>query len=670
MFQGRLPLFAAAATVAVLLLALLAACTTVPPPSGPPPSVAQAASLERQGDHAAAARQYEALAGQVSGTESSDMLLRAAGEYLAAHQTGDAARMLAALRPPLTAALSFEQQMLEAQLDLARGQAGQAWHQIAQAQEPGAPQDALAYLELKRRVAFAAARPADAVRAEMDAERFLKTPDERRAARITLLEELRDASERGMQIHPQAAEDSTVRGWLALAGVVAQAARAPASAASLLEAWRVGFPGHPADTVLGSAPLGLSAASAGAQPHIALLLPLTGEAASAAATVRDGFMTAYYVGSPSGRPRIRIYDTGALSVSEAVNQATADGADFIVGPLTREAVLAAADLRTPHPPMLALNFLPPERQAPAGLYQFALSPEEEAREVARRILADGHRHGIALAPLGDWGNRVLAAFKDELAAGGGTLLDTARFDPALTDFAPVITDVLRIDESNDRLKRLESTLGAKLAFQPRRRDDIDFIFEASVSAPTARLLRTQLKFYFAGDVPAYATSDSFQPDPNANQDLDGLNFPDMPWMLGGGLPDSVHAAATTAWPVEGPSLDRLFAFGFDAYRLLNALRTAPTGGAVNIEGMSGSLTLDASGRVRRQLEWAQLRGGQPHILVLPAPGQAPGSTSAVGPAPVPAQGTAQGLAPAAAQGPAPAPAAAQGPAPAPPPAPH
>jgi hypothetical protein len=42
-----------------------------------------------------------------------------------------------------------------------------------------------------------------------------------------------------------------------------------------------------------------------------------------------------------------------------VAQATAAGAEFIVGPLTREEVVAAADLLTTRPPLLALNFLPP-----------------------------------------------------------------------------------------------------------------------------------------------------------------------------------------------------------------------------------------------------------------------------------------------------------------------
>ncbi len=66
--------------------------------------------------------------------------------------------------------------------------------------------------------------------------------------------------------------------------------------------------------------------------------------------------------------------------------------------------------------------------------------------------------------------------------------------------------------------------------------------------------------------PTYATSDAFEPDPRANQDLDGLMFPEMPWMLGSPLAEAVRAAASQAWPCGGPRTGVLFAFGFDAYR--------------------------------------------------------------------------------------------------------
>src|SRR5581483_7560260 len=188
------------------------------------------------------------------------------------------------------------------------------------------------------------------------------------------------------------------------------------------------------------------------------------------------------------RAPIHIYDTSDAGIAETVARATQEDAQIIVGPLTREEVVAAAGLTNPHPPILALNFLPADRPAPAAFYQFALSPEEEARQTARRILAEGHRHGVAIVPAGDWGSRVLNAFTQELQAGGGDLIASATIDTAVADFSDAITRVLRINDSEARHRRLESILGTKLQFEPRRRGDLEFIF---VPAPAniERLLR-------------------------------------------------------------------------------------------------------------------------------------------------------------------------------------
>ncbi len=353
-------------------------------------------------------------------------------------------------------------------------------------------------------------------------------------------------------------------------------------------------------------------------PHLALLLPITSRAAGAAVSVRDGFMTAYFLAPASERPRVRIYDTGTQSVADALTQAVRQGADFIIGPLTREEVTAAAEFAGARVPVLALNFLPPDRPAPAQLYQFALSPEDEGRVAARRVLEDHHRRGVALAPSGDWGARVLAAFKQELQAGGGDLLATGLIDTGRTDYSATLTEVLGISASTARYRRLESSLGTKLQFEPRRRGDIEFIFSPA-PANVERLLRPQLRFHYAGDLPDYATSDAFEPDVRANEDLEGLMFPDMPWMLGGDLADAVHAAAREAWPAGGPHRGRLFAFGFDAFRLAQALRHAGVAGNVSVAGLTGRLSVDAERRVRRDIGWAQLHDGE--LRQLPAAAQ-------------------------------------------------
>ncbi|TLZ27724.1 MAG: hypothetical protein E6K25_11825 [Gammaproteobacteria bacterium] len=190
-------------------------------------------------------------------------------------------------------------------------------------------------------------------------------------------------------------------------------------------------------------------------------------------------------------------------------------------------------------------------------------------------------------------------------------------DASRTDYTGSITDVLRISDSTARYRRLESALGTKLQFEPRRRADIEFIF-AAAQPNTERLLRPQLRFHYAGDIPTYATSDAFEPDVRANEELDGLMFPDMPWMLGGDLADAVHAATREAWPSGGPQRGRLFAFGFDAFRLAQALRRRGAPGDVSLAGLTGRLSVDPERRVRREMDWAQLHNGE--LRLLPAPG--------------------------------------------------
>jgi outer membrane PBP1 activator LpoA protein len=504
---------------ALLLLAVLglAGCPSLTERAGLPPSVERAETLERAGDAAGAARVYEDLAAQNSGTQRNDLLLRAAHAYLALKRPEDAARVLARTEAPLPPEQDTERSLLGVEVALERGQGQEALRQLGAMAAPRTAAQAARYRDLQARAAALGARSHEV-------------------------------------------------------------------------------------------PAGLEPG-----PHIALLLPVTGRAAGAAISVRDGFLTAYYQAPADERPRVRVYDTGVQSVAQALTQAASAGADFIVGPLTREEVAAAADFPGAHAPFLALNFLPPERAPPAQFYQYALSPEDEARLAARRVLEDHHRRGVALVPAGEWGARVLAAFQQELQSGGGDLIGTAVIESGRTDFSAAITDVLRISDSMARHRRLESILGTKLQFEPRRRRDIEFIF-APAPANIERLLRPQLRFHYAGDIPTYATSDAFEPDVRANEDLEGLMFPDMPWMLGGDLAEAVRAATREAWPSGGPYRGRLFAFGFDAFRLAQALRRAGAAANVSVDGLTGHLSLDAQRRVRREIGWAQLHNGELRLL--------------------------------------------------------
>jgi hypothetical protein len=178
------------------------------------------------------------------------------------------------------------------------------------------------------------------------------------------------------------------------------------------------------------------------------------------------------------------------------------------------------------------------------------------------------------------------------------LLDSQRFAAGQNDFSDAIRQAMQVHS----VKGEPST----------HRTDASFIFIVAGTAAAARLIVPQLKFQYSGDVPAYSTSDAFEPNSTANSDLDGLFFPDMPWMISadpvtGQIRDSIRST----WPAGTARLDRLYAYGFDAYRLVPALRSKSLSDASPISGVTGKLRLDAAGRVRRDLDWAQIKNGQP-----------------------------------------------------------
>jgi uncharacterized protein len=598
--------------VAVVATAfLLAGC-----PSGgnvrrpPAVSVDRAEQLRTSGDYAGAAGVYEKLSAQTTGTDSAEFLLRAARAWFAAGRPAEADRVLATLPPTLTQTQAVEQKLLRIQSAAAQGRGDEAWREISSMQTPTVTHSAARYYETRQQVAIATHHLVDGIRSELARERLV-APGEANQARIELLGQLRAAADRGAALSPPPGSDAMIRGWLEAASVASDNLRNPTLGATRLTAFRARYPTHPALNALAAEPGLVVEAQPELKldnaPHVALMLPLSGRTAAASAQIRDGFMTAYYQQPASTRPRLRVYDTATTSIAEAVGNAAASGAEFIVGPLTREEVVSAAELISRRPPILALNFLPADRPAPERYYQFALSPEDDARAVARYIGASGKRRGVVLTPEGDWGSRVAAAFEEELRSAGGFVLGQASYNASERDYRGSIMQVLRTDDSAARHARIQAAIGQKLEFEPRRRPDIQFIFAPSQPIQ-ARLLRPQLRFHLAGDIPEYTLGDAYDPHPSANQEIDGVMFPDMPWMLDdAGLVATVREAAR-AFSDPPSRRGRLFAFGYDAFRIASSLQR---GQPIEPQGLTGTLSIDPQGHVRRELEWVRIKGGAP-----------------------------------------------------------
>ena len=654
MTRAALPCSPSLRTVAFALLsaALLAGCATAPQREAATPE--RAAALAGRGDHAAAALEYDAVAAVAVGVIGNDYRLLAAQQWLAAGRAPEATAALARLAEPLEPAQATARDLFAAEAALLAGDAARAWALLGAMTAPAPDADFDRFHALRQRAALATGRPLEAIASERARETRVTDPARRAALREELLTQLRRASAQGPALDPRSAgRDAVARGWLEAAPLAARAAAAPASSnAAIIAAWKKRYPDHPAGAALAATNIASASASAGVAAaagaaagavsgtpgvagatitpapatlppgaHVAALLPLSGRNAAVGAQLRDGLLAAWFAQPAEGRLPLRFYDTvggaeGTSVVADRLAAARAAGAVSIIGPLLREDVIAAAgawsnltaDASTRGggaPTLLALNFLPTEAGAvPAGLLQFGLSPEDEARAIARRASAAGQRRAVALVPAGDWGQRVLRAFREEFEAGGGTLLASRPVQGR--DQSAAIRAVLGIDASRVRHQRLQSLLGSSLVFQPRRRGDVDVLFLPG--QPTqVRQLRAQLKFESAGDIPFYSTADAW--DGRADGDLEGMVFPDMPWMVAPAA-DGVAALRTQSQAAWGDlrGRGRLFALGHDAWLVQEALRTGRlAAGRGEITGVTGALALDDQRRVRRALSWAEIR---------------------------------------------------------------
>ncbi|MCU1717630.1 penicillin-binding protein activator [Pseudomonas sp. 5P_3.1_Bac2] len=408
----------------------------------------------------------------------------------------------------------------------------------------------------------------------------------------------------------QASGDSTLDGWLGLA----QAAKTPGSLEQQQKAidnWQAQNPQHPAALELPLALQDLKKLSSAPLTQIALLLPEEGPLANVARALRDGFMAAYYQAKQNGEnpPNIQFYDSSRLaSLDDFYAQAQNAGAQLVIGPLEKNLV---SQLNSrPQLPIttLALNYSETATTGPAQLYQFGLAAEDEAREVARRAWADGMRRAVALVPNGDWGDRVLNAFRQSWQAQGGTLIAAEHVDQPV-QLAQQIADLFQLRQSEARAKRLQNALGSNVAAAPSRRRDVDFIFLAA-TPQQAQQIKPTLAFQYAGDVPVYATSHLFTGAYNQAQylDLNGIRFCETPWLLNSS--DPLRQQASTQWPQANGSLGRLYAMGADAFQLAPRLRQLQSLPDTRLHGLSGELSLNASQRIERQLPWAEFRDGQ------------------------------------------------------------
>jgi len=321
-----------------------------------------------------------------------------------------------------------------------------------------------------------------------------------------------------------------------------------------------------------------------AEHHIALILPLKSAAfGKAAEVVQQGFMAAAAQQS-NGLP-VRVYPCNdeKTEVLALYQQAIKAGAVAVAGPLTRNGVVAMATLPNVSVPTLALNVVDSTRAD--QLYFFGLPAEQESKQIAQLATKGGLLSATIVRTNTALSKRLAQSFSDNWQRSGGIILSEIVYtgDPAALKLIPT--------------------------------DPGNMVFLAA-EVDKARLLRP----YISNMLPVYATSQVFSGNANnlVNYDLAEVRFIDMPWVLQADHPAvMVYPRVTPPLPQD---MERLYALGIDAYRLLQIFYQHDTINSLPLDGVTGKVSLNGHLLEREAMPAVLRQGlGVPHDGRPPVP---------------------------------------------------
>lgn len=369
-----------------------------------------------------------------------------------------------------------------------------------------------------------------------------------------------------------------------------------------LEAWRHGHPRHPAALALPT-PLKVLEAPARRIARVGLMLPLSGPLSRAGRSVRDAFVATYLSHRDEDGFELRIYDTAAEPLGTLYERALVEGAQVLIGPLSKDSVAQMNELN-PEIPVLALNYLPETATPAPNLLQLGLAIEDEAATL-EQWLTDVHaKRVLAFHDNQDWSLRAMRALS---AARPDSLTEQTLED--LRTVTESVGVTMRVAASRERRDDLQKLLGETLEFLPRARHDVDAIV-ALVTPLEASALVPALRFHFADQIPVYATSQTVRgASSDRLRELDGFHVSELPWFV---LREHSYQTLDAAFGLEGSPFAALYALGVDAFRLTDRVPLIVDGHLTELLGSTGELEFTPSGRIQRRLARAVIVDGGVH----------------------------------------------------------
>jgi len=600
----------------LILFLLLTSCATTTPPAPAPitqPSVDNPRQSFDRGNYADAARLWQLEADSALSSEADALRVSAADAWLLANEPDRAESLLRRIdKQQLPPAERARLELVQAELALRSGYYPEA-ARLLRAAQPDLPASSRARFEGLQAQVVAAME----VESSVDLDQIQKMADRMSAydpvAALALIKAMQPIPSReliALANRPRA--DPDLDPWLDLALVIRQNLLDANQLEPAVMAWKARNARHymAAEDALD---LWLNYRQGFLGPQkVAVLLPASGRLQAASEALRDGILSAF-LDNP-GTSQILFIDSGNEpdSLPGAYFEARDLGADYIIGPLQAEAIGALLQLSDMGTPVLALNDIPAGLPAPTGmgnqLNGISLSQDAEVRATARAMAEAGFSRAMVIAPESEWGERVVTVFGEQFLQDDRQIVVSGRFLEYENDHSAVLERLLQLDQSKSRKQQLENTLQLQLQYEPVRRDDVEVIFLAA-NTTQGRLIRPQLRFHNAGDIPVFASARIYSgmPDRTRDQDLNGVRFPAAPLQI-----RFAGMSKTPEMPsLKGGGFTPLFALGRDAWNILPWLELMRSDADFHFSGQSGSYSAGPLATLQREPGWAVFANGIP-----------------------------------------------------------
>lgn len=451
------------------------------------------------------------------------------------------------------------------------------------------------------------------------------------------------------QLEAASLREPALAPWLQLSLIVKQYGLNTSQLTNQVLAWQVLNAQHPLSLSLpNEIQLALNAMPLPTN-KVAVLLPLSGRLAQQGLAIKEGALAAYFQRKQSGLLRdteaetlIHFYDTQANDIQTLVENVK--DYDVVVGPLVKDTLTQFVNAAPKSLNIVGLNRLDiapseasldsatvlnnregmsedVESTVPGMRVFFALSPEDEAVQLAQKVFKTGALQPIVIAHQSGAAKRMADTFIqtwEELHKGDRNLPELATF----TDNKSMrtgLTALLDVKQSLTRINTIRNLTSQQVHSVPRNRRDIDAIILFATPQQTELLnpiVEASLSPFNNKTVPVYASSRSFSEtfSNNSLRDLRNITFTDMPWMLPGNPSQQIKQETANIWPERDDTLKRLFALGFDAYHVLQDMPALAALPQARIQGLTGMLSIDQSGNVVRLLPFGKITESEVILL--------------------------------------------------------